>query len=307
MRIAVFGSVNIDLTAYVDELPRPGVTAHARGHFIGLGGKGANQAVAAQRLGEGDVRFVAAAGNDAFGTLARELLEGYGVAGGDVRVREDAPTGIALIHVDAASQNAITVIGGANLAWQARDIGPDMFEGANVALFQLETPPEATAAAMAAAREAGAIVILDPAPAPHGGIPALVALADIVTPNESEAAALTGIAVDGPQTAIRAAQALVAQGCDTAIVKLGARGLVFAQRSGRTGTVEPFAVEAIDTVAAGDSFNGGLAAALAGGAALDEALAFASAAGALATTRPGAAASVPSRREALELAATHGR
>lgn len=294
MTIAVFGSINIDLTAYVDTLPRPGATVHADRHAIALGGKGANQAVAAQRLYPGAVRFAAALGRDGFGDMARDLLARHGVS--DAGLVEDAArgTGLALIHVDARAENAITVIGGANMGWT--DDGPDraVFDGAKVALFQLETPLGATESAMRAARAAGAVVVLDPAPAPARDISALVALADIVTPNETEAQALTGINVPDAEAALSAARALVAMGAGTAIVKRGGDGLVHATADSH-GTLPAFRVRPVDTVAAGDCFNGALAAALAEGQGLEDALRFASAAGALATTRPGAADAAPDR------------
>ncbi len=295
MTICVFGSANVDLTAYVDTLPQPGVTCHALRHAVSLGGKGANQAVAAQQLYAGPVRFAAAVGEDGFGELVQDLLVNYGVSIADISVLPAAGTGLALIHVDAASQNTITVIGGANMTWS--DEGPDacLFDGARVALFQLETPFAATRNAMRAARAAGAYVVLDPAPVPDADIGPLLAQSEIVTPNEYEAERLTGIAPVDEASAIRAARELLKSGCDTVVLKRGAEGLVYASQSGSAGAIAPFKVKAVDTVAAGDCFNGGLAAALAEGRSLEDALLFASAAGALATTRPGAADSAPAR------------
>lgn len=297
MTISVFGSANVDLTAYVETLPRPGVTCHARRHAVSLGGKGANQAVAAQRLYAGPVRFAAAVGEDNFGGLVQDLVAGYGVSTADLVVMPEAGTGLALIHVDAASQNTITVIGGANMAWTGGGPDPRLFEGAGVALFQLETPLTATLNAMCAARAAGAQIVLDPAPVPDADIGALLAQSDIVTPNEFEAELLTGIAAVDEATAVRAAQDLLKSGCGTVILKRGADGLVYASRSGAGGVIPAFKVEAVDSVAAGDCFNGGLAAALAEGRNLEDALLFASAAGALATTKPGAADAAPSREQ----------
>ena len=299
--VVIFGSVNIDLTAYVPRLPRPGETAHATGSAMGLGGKGANQAVAAARLATGAVRFVAAVGDDAFGAQARAALAGFGVAGNGLVTVAGAATGLALIHVDAAAQNAITVVAGANGTWDAA--GPDRaaFAGARVALFQLETPLPATGAAMQAARAAGALTVLDPAPVPGADIGVLIAMADIVTPNETEAAALTGIAPVDDASAFAAAAVLLAQGAGAAVVKRGADGLVWQARDGARGAVPAFRVASVDTVAAGDCFNGALGAALAEGQAMDAALRFAAAAAALSTTRRGAAASIPSRTEVAAL------
>lgn len=293
MTISIFGSVNVDLTAYVETLPQPGKTCHARRHAVNLGGKGANQAVAAQRLYGGPVRFATAVGQDDFGKRVQNLLVGYGVSTGDVVVMPEVGTGLALIHVDAASQNTITVIGGANMAWTDEGPAPHLFDGASVALFQLETPLAATLSAMRTARTAGACVVLDPAPVPDADIGPLLAQADIVTPNEFEAEVLTGIAPSDEAAAIRAAEELLKSGCGVVVLKRGAKGLVYISRSGPSGAIPPFKVEAVDTVAAGDCFNGGLAVSLAEGRSLENALLFASAAGALATTKAGAADAAP--------------
>jgi ribokinase len=304
MSITVFGSINVDLTAYVERLPRPGVTAHAASYATGLGGKGANQAVAAQRLSTSPVRLVAAVGSDGFGERAQILLSEFGVSKEDLIVMSGKETGIALIHVDAASQNTITVVGGANMAWSDQGPDPAVFHEAKVALFQLEVPMEAIASAMRAAQAAGARIILDPAPAPERSkvqeIDALLRLADIVTPNESEAEALTGISIADQASALQAAQALRVRGVKTVVVKLGAEGLVYIDGDGTEGVIAPFEVAAVDSVAAGDCFNGALAVALAEGRSILEALRFASAAGALSTEKPGAASAAPSRDQ-LEL------
>ena len=304
MSIIVFGSINVDLTAYVETLPRPGVTSHATSYATGLGGKGANQAVAAQRLSRTPVRLVAALGSDAFGVRARALLSMFEVSDEDIIVMPDEETGIALIHVDATSQNTITVVGGANMAWPQQGPDPAVFHGAEIGLFQLEVPIEASTSAMRAARTAGTRIIFDPAPAPERSstrdIESLLKLSDIVTPNESEAEALTGIPTTDRNSALQAAYALRNCGAKTVVIKLGADGLVYVDSAGSEGYIAPFKVVAVDTVAAGDCFNGALAVALAEGRPLPEALRFASAAGALSTEKPGAASSAPSRQR-LEL------
>nr|WP_321455442.1 ribokinase [uncultured Cohaesibacter sp.] len=295
MSITVFGSVNLDLTVSVAHMPTPGETSHATRFLKGLGGKGANQAVAATKLAKGPVRFVAAIGADAFGESLKSSLEALGVDTDNLVTMPDEDSGIALIHVDATSQNTSTVVGGANMAWPSS--GPDAacFEGCKVALFQLETPQAATIAAMRKAKAAGATVILDPAPIAATGMEALLAEADIITPNETEAAGLSGHKPTNFEEALSVAHRLCERGPKVVIVKLGAKGLAYACREGKSGKVEPFKVDAIDTVAAGDSFNGGLAAALAEGMELEAALRFASAAGALATTKKGASEAVPDR------------
>lgn len=297
MSITVFGSVNLDLTVYVTSLPRPGETVHANRQITGLGGKGANQAVAATKLSKGPVRFVSAVGADAFADTIRTELTGYGVDMSDIATFADSATGNALIHVDENSQNIITVVGGANMAWN--DAGPDasVFKNAKVAVFQLETPLAATLAAIDIAKTQGATVVLDPAPVPHSPIDDLLAKADVVTPNETEAEALTGIRPHDQASALEAANALLAKGPSLAVVKLGANGLYYATRAGKTGFCAPFKVNAVDTVAAGDCFCGALAVALSEGMDTEAALHFASGAGALASTKYGAAASAPDRAE----------
>ena len=303
MSITVFGSLNLDLTVTVDHMPQPGATNHASGLHRGLGGKGANQAVAATKLASCPVRFVAAMGQDAFGESLVEDLKALNVNVDDMVVFPDSDTGMAFIHVDTNSQNTITVVGGANMAWPSQGPDDQAYEGCKVALFQLETPLEATLSAMRKARAAGATVILDPAPVAKHGMSDLMAEADIITPNETEAAAIVGKMPCDFGDAIEVAKDLCRQGPKIAIVKLGAKGLAFATADGETGSIEPFKVKSIDTVAAGDSFNGGLAAALAEGLSLTEALRFASAAGALATTKTGASEAVPTREQVLDLLA----
>lgn len=299
MGITVFGSVNVDLTAYVETLPRSGVTSHAKSYTVGLGGKGANQAVAAQRLSETPVRLVAAVGLDTFGARVQTLLAEFGISNGHLVSMEGEETGIALIHVDANSENTITVVGGANMAWPTRGPDPAVFQDANIALFQLEIPIEAIGSAMRAAKEAGTRIIFDPAPAPLQSrareIDPLLKIADIVTPNESEAEALSGVPISGRNDAFHAAQILRGLGSKTVVVKLGAKGLVYIDDNDSQGYIPPFKVNAVDTVAAGDCFNGALAVALTEGRPLPEALQFASAAGALATEKHGAASAAPSR------------
>ncbi|WP_321449874.1 ribokinase [uncultured Cohaesibacter sp.] len=299
MTITVFGSANLDLTVGVEAMPVAGATIHAKDYRTGLGGKGANQAIAAHKMAKDPVRFVAAIGEDSFGDQLVDALSSEGLALDHLVRRADSGTGIAVIHLDAGAQNMISVVGGANLSWPDTGPDPSVFAGAKVALFQLETPLAATLSAMKAAKEAGAIVILDPAPMPADteSLRDFLSLADIVTPNETEAAGLVGFQLDDFDGALGAGRKICAMGCAAAVLKLGSRGLAYVTTANESGVLTPFKVNAIDTVAAGDSFNGGLAAALAEGNTLEAALRFASAAGALATTRRGASAAVPSRNE----------
>lgn len=296
MSIAVFGSINVDITAYSRHLPRPGETVHGDSYLIGLGGKGANQAAACARLG-GEVHLIGRTGQDVFAKTASDELGRYGVNISRVEQAAGQSTGIAIIGVDANGENVITVIGGANLSLTAREAenARDVLASARVLLLQNEVPWDAASAAARITREAGGTVILDPAPA--GGLSSQAyALAHILTPNESETEALTQIRPENAESCQAAARALHQLGAETVFLKLGAKGL-FLSAPGTQLHVPAFAVEAIDTVAAGDCFNGGLAHALSGGADLTTAARFAAACGALSTTRRGAAQSAPILRE----------
>lgn len=293
-RIAVLGSVNVDIVVRAARLPRPGETLHGESFALTLGGKGANQACAAARLGA-DVCLIARTGQDGFGDFAREKLSGFGLRLDHVARDTAAGTGIAIIAVDSRGENAITLVAGANALVSPQDAAQasSALGAARVLLLQCETPFAASLAAARTVAAAGGTVILDPAPAPQGGIPAeLLALADLVTPNETEAASLTGITVTDRDSGLAAARRLRESGAKAAIVKLGGAGLVFAAADSE-GFLPPFPAEVVDTVAAGDCFNAGLAYALAGGAILREALRFASACGALAVTKMGAAEAAP--------------
>lgn len=292
--IAVFGSVNIDVTAFCERLPRPGETVSGRGYSMALGGKGANQAVAAARLGAHS-SLIGRTGTDAFGALARERLGAHGVDLDQLLAQPGVSTGIAVINVDSHAENAIVVVGGANMTVDATDVerASLTLAAARVLLLQLEVPLAASLAAAARTRAAAGWVMLDPAPAPAGGLPPLAyAAADLITPNETETEALVGVRPQTPAEAAIAAARLRERGVRTAIIKMGAAGVFYDGPAG-AGFVPPFAVKAVNSVGAGDCFNGGLAFALAQGRALPDAVRFAAACGALATTGPGGAASAP--------------
>ncbi|WP_225197798.1 ribokinase [Gluconobacter oxydans] len=300
--ILSFGSINIDLTARSQRLPRPGETVHAESYVIGLGGKGSNQAAAAARLAQAfdvDVALAGRVGCDAFGAQARASLAGLGVDLSPLRDDADNPTGIALIGIDAAAENCITVAGGANMAVDKTDIvaAAPWLDRAKVLLLQLEIPQSAVLAAARRTRSAGGLVVLDPAPAPEHGLPeALWSEIDILTPNESETFSLTGIRPTTVEEARKAAEILLAKGVRAVLVKMGAKGVFWHDGTG-SGHLPPFRVVPIDTVAAGDCFNAGLAVALASGESLPDAARIASACGALATTRHGAADAAPEWNE----------
>jgi ribokinase len=299
--VVVFGSINMDLVVRTPRLPTPGETLTGHTFFTAPGGKGANQAVACARLGV-PTRMVGRVGDDLFGEQLRASLRSFGVQDDGV-LTTPGPSGVALIAVDDTAENTIVIVPGANGAVSIADI-PRLeraLDGARALLLQLEVPIETVVAAARAAHTRGVTVILDPAPA----LPLpdeLYALADIITPNEHEAATLTGIAVRDDQGAIAAARALIARGARRVALKLGARGALTADAEGEQFW-SPFTVTPVDTVAAGDAFNGGLAVALSEGRSFDEAIRWGLAAGALSVTRHGAQPSMPERNEVLTLLA----
>ncbi|MGQ0486602.1 MAG: ribokinase [Hyphomicrobiales bacterium] len=298
MTVAVFGSINMDITAYMERLPKPGETLHGNRYKLGLGGKGANQAVAARKLGS-DVRFIARLGADDFAGAAERELASYGVDTALLARDADGATGIAIINVGEGGENCIALIGGSNLAVDRTDVarGRAALEEASVLLLQLEVPLAASLAAASIVKARGGIVILDPAPAPKGGLSADVLRAiGILTPNESETGAILGWTPASLDEGLKAARELRGLGAATAIVKLGAKGVAVASPSAE-GAIAAFKVKAVDTVAAGDAFNGGLAHAIEQGMPLLEAARYAAACGALSTTRYGASAAAPSAAE----------
>ncbi len=301
-RIVVVGSANTDMVITVPHLPRPGETVLGGTFRSAGGGKGANQAVAAARAG-GQVSFIARVGRDGFGDqgLAAWRLDGIDCA--PVVRDEQAPSGVALIFVDHQAENCIAVASGANDRLVGADIdgAAAAIAAAAILLIQLEIPLPTVARAAERARAAGVRVILNPAPA-RALEPGLLRLVSVLTPNETEAEALTGIAIVDDDAAVRAADALLAQGPDTAIITLGARGALVAHGTMRT-LVPGFTVVPVDTVAAGDVFNGALAVALAEGTELLAAVRFAHAAAAISVTRPGAQSSAPRRDEIERLLA----
>jgi ribokinase len=306
-RVAVVGSVNVDLAVRAERFVRPGETMRGDSFAMSLGGKGANQAVAAARLGA-DVLFIARTGRDSFGDFARTALARAGLDLAHVVAHRGAGTGIAIIALDSAGQNAITIVPGENDSVSAEDCDASagLLARSRVLLLQCETPQSASIAAARIVRSSGGMVILDPAPAPKDGIsPELIELCDVVTPNESEAASLTGLAVTDAASGLAAARALVAQGFISAVVKLGGAGLVWVSGE-KHGFLPAVPVKVVDTVAAGDCFNAGLAVALGEGRTLEESLHIALACGALAVTRAGAADAAPTRPEVADLLARHG-
>jgi ribokinase len=299
MSVVIFGSINMDLVVRTPRLPAPGETLIGHTFFTAAGGKGANQAVACARLGA-QSRMIGRVGDDMFGTTLRQNLRDYGVDDAGISVSA-GPSGVAVIAVDDAAENTIVIVAGANGTIGEDDLAAleRALAGAKVLLLQLEVPIEAVLAAAQAARRRGVTVILDPAPARQ--LPAeLYAASDIITPNETEAAALVGFAVQDQQSAERAGQALLDRGVRAAIIKLGSKGVYWIDGA-RAGFAPAFPVVPVDTVAAGDAFNGGLAAALDASLPLEQALRWGLAAGALSVTKSGAQQSMPSRQELEQL------
>jgi ribokinase len=301
-RVLVVGSANVDFTVAVARLPRPGETVTEGALLVARGGKGANQAVAARRLG-GEVRLVGCMGDDASGREVRHALarEGVGVEG--VGTTREAATGTALIVVDGEGRNQIAVAPGANRSLTVADVErrDGDFAWAEVVVCSLEVPLAAARRALECARRHGALTILNPAPLPDSGLDFL-ALADYVTPNEGEAARLTGLPLTGLDDAGTVAAAVRARGAAHVVLTLGAAGALAEGPAG--GCRAPgFAVTAVDTTGAGDAFNGALAVALTERRDLADALRFANAAAALACTRRGAQPAMPTRAEVERLLA----
>jgi ribokinase len=299
--IVVVGSLNMDFVVGVEHLPAPGETVLGRNFQMLPGGKGANQACAAAKLGGNSVavRMIGRVGYDLFADHLKASLSAAGVDVSAVHATKSQATGVALISVDRAGQNSIVVASGANGELAAADVEAmrPVFRGARLALFQLETPLETVAGALALARQEGLQTVLDPAPAQP--LPAgVLERVDILTPNETEALRLLGRPPSriSPVEAIEMAEALRRLGPKTVIVKLGDQGCL-AHDGMAPRHFSGFPVDVKDTTAAGDTFNAALAVALAEGAPVEHALRFANAAAAISVTRLGAQASAPSRRE----------
>jgi ribokinase len=295
-QIAVVGSLNMDLIVRSPRIPRPGETILGGTFHTAPGGKGANQAVAAARLG-GAVSMVWRVGSDAFGDQLLGGLAADGVDAAHVARDPAAATGIALITVDDVGQNSIVVASGANARLSPANVdgAAAVIAAARVLLLQLESPPETVLRAAELGRAHGVTVVLNPAPARP--LPdALLKLVDVLVPNESETSLLTGLPAGDMAQAEAAAAALRRLGVGAVILTLGERGALLAHEGGMEA-VPPFPVTPLDTTAAGDAFVGALAVALAEGRPLVEAVRWGNAAGALATTRLGAQPSLPNRRE----------
>lgn len=294
--IVVIGSSNTDMVIKSPRIPVPGETILGGKFFMNPGGKGANQAVAAARLG-GDVVFVAKIGNDIFGQEAVQGFKDAGINTGYIAVDPELPSGVATIMVDDHGENCIAVASGANNSLSAMDVdlAMDQIDAADVLLMQLETPMETIEYVASLGHEKGKVVILNPAPA-QALSDDLLAMLDVITPNETEAELLTGVKVETLDDAKAASAVLRKKGVGTVIITLGSQG-AFVDSESFSGLVPVREVNVVDTTAAGDTFNGALAVGMAGGSGIEEAVLFANEAATISVTRLGAQASAPSLEE----------
>ncbi len=302
--IVVIGSSNTDMIVQTPHMPKPGETILGGTFNTAAGGKGANQAVSCARAG-GRVTFVARVGKDMFGDQALQGFRTDGINVDHVGQDPSSPSGVALIIVDEQGENCIAVASGANGNLSVADVeaAQAAVNSAGIVLMQLEVPIETVEAGARMARTQGAQVILNPAPAQTLS-DALLQNVSILTPNETEAEMLTGIAVQDEAGARAAAEALITKGVDAVIITLGRAG-AYVHAPDFQGMVPGFEVEPVDTTAAGDTFNGALAVGLAEGMSLQQAVRFAHAAAALSVTKLGAQPSAPDRKTIDQFLSDH--
>ena len=302
-RIVVLGGINIDLIGLTPRLPTPGETIVGEDFYTTPGGKGGNQAVAAARLGA-DVSMVGRVGADIFGPGLLEDLRRDGIDVSGVAKDPERASGVAMILLDSQRQNHIVAVYGANAACDEEQLraANNAMDGADSLLLQQEINIDVSLAAAKYARTKGVQVVWDPSPVRDLPIEAYADV-DVLTPNQTEATALSGIEVRDVDSARRAAEELVKKGIPTVAVKLGEQGACYATGD-ETGHVPTFAVQVVDTVAAGDAFGAGLTVAMCGGSSLEDAVRFGCAAGALAVTKAGAQAAMPAREQVDALLAS---
>ncbi len=300
MSVVVLGSINMDLTTYVPKLPQPGETLQGSSYITVPGGKGNNQAVAAARLGAA-TKFIGRVGTDGFGEEVLQIVADQKVDVSQVMKDPDNGTGLAVISVDENAENSIIIISGANFALDDSDVerASQNMDDAEVLMLQMEIPLETALKAAKIAKEKGVKVVFDPAPAKPLSDDAFK-LMDIITPNETETEILVGIRPKNQVEASKAAKLLLDKGVGTAVIKMGGNGVYYETKE-ESGFVPVFKVDPIDTVAAGDAFNAGLAVAISEGKPLAEAVRWGAAAGAIATTRKGALPAMPYREELEKL------
>jgi ribokinase len=295
-KLVVLGSVNADHVLHVTQFPRAGETMHGHHYAVIAGGKGANQAVAAARLGA-DVAFIACIGDDAFGIDIRDKFSQDGINIDAVMVEENTPTGIAMIQVAESGENSICVSAEANAHLTVERLKPHLqiIRQAEMLLMQLETPIETVFEAAKVARQSFTKVVLNPAPA-QSLSDELLSLVDIITPNETEAQLLTGIEVCDELSAQKAADILHNKGIKLVLITLGEQG-VWVSENNKGKNIAGYNVKAVDTTAAGDTFNGALITHLLEKNSLQKAILFAHAAAAITVTGMGAQTSIPTRKQ----------
>jgi ribokinase len=303
--LVVLGSINADHILNLEHFPTPGETVTGQEYQVAFGGKGANQAVAAGRSGA-DIAFIACVGDDDTGSRVCKQLACDKIDTSPIGTIKDAATGVALIFVNGAGENVIGIHAGANGALTPERVAEQQqkIADASALLMQLESPLESVLAAAKIAHQHQTKVVLNPAPACEL-TDELLGLVDMITPNETEAEKLTGIRVTNDDDAAKAARALHDKGIATVIITLGSRG-VWLSEQGKGRRVPGFKVKAVDTIAAGDTFNGALVTALLEEKPMAEAIRFAHAAAAIAVTRKGAQPSVPWRHEIDEFLQQQG-
>lgn len=296
-KILVIGSLNMDMVIPVKELPQKGETILGGSPAHIPGGKGANQACAAGKLG-GAVTMLGKVGQDGMGRALKENLAAAGVEVSHVEETPDAPTGMAVIYVGETGSNSIVVIPGANGLCDAAFIeaNEELIAAHDIIVLQLEIPYDGVFRAIQLAKKHGRLVVLNPAPAPDSLPPEVIASLDYFTPNETEMARIAGLPVGGVEEAIAAGKKLVEAGVGTVLATLGEAGALLVTKE--TAQVLPtLRVQAVDTTAAGDTFNGAFVTALAEGMSQEEAIAFGNKAASISVTRKGAQTSIPSREE----------
>lgn len=293
MSIIIFGSINMDMIASTVTLPQPGETVIGH-HFMTLpGGKGANQAVAAAKL-DTSTYLIGRVGKDSFGQELLQGLRGFKINTQGIWIDHTISSGIAMINVEMTGENTIVVVPGANHKIDESDVNRlrKILPKTSLLLLQLEIPLKAVELAAKEAKKFGVTVILDPAPAVDHFPEQLYSFIDIITPNQTEAAKLVGFRLTDNDKINQAADNLLNKGVKIAVIKLGKKGAFYATEHER-GFVQPFPVQSVDNVGAGDGFNGGMAAALDRGLCLKEALKWGSRVGALTTTKEGAQTALP--------------
>ena len=295
-KLCVLGSINVDHVIRVPYFPKAGETLTGYGYQIAYGGKGANQAVAAARVGA-NVSFIGAIGDDQIGQSMKQAFEQDGINTEAISMIENQSTGLAMIQVADSGENSIVIFAGANadLSESLVEQHKSHIEQADILLMQLESPLQAVTLATNFAKTAGVKVVLNPAPAQR--LPeSLLSQIDIITPNETEAEILTGIKVSDEQTATVAANHFHQLGIETVLITLGSKGVYYSEK-GQGEIIPGFRVKAVDTTAAGDTFNGAFVTALLEGKSAKEAIRFAHAAAAISVTRMGAQMAIPRRED----------